>query len=92
MNLDFYNSLPDDLKTILSDGFGVWAQAVQDYTDGNLEMYDKTFTDYGCTMIHLTDDARQEFRRRHGQRPRRYLARSIPTSLPSSRTPSPRVG
>ena len=63
-NLDFYNSLPADLRAIVDEGFKVCLKAIREYTDSNLDMYEKTMRDYGCTFIELTPQARAEFKDR----------------------------
>jgi hypothetical protein len=53
----FYNSLPDDLKTVwATDSPPGGPRPSSALHRRHLEMYDKTFTDYGCHHDSVTDE------------------------------------
>ena len=56
MNLDFYNNLPDDLKTIVDAGCEEYVKAARAYSEQMLETYKQTMTDAGCTFIDVEPD------------------------------------
>ncbi len=61
MNLDFYNSLPEDLQRILDDAAEVSRKAALDYTDSNLESNRKKIEESGTAFIDLTSEELKVF-------------------------------
>ena len=64
MNLNFYKSLPDDLRALVDEGLEVCLQTIRRYTDGNAAMYKQAMVDFGCQFIEITPQARAEFQAR----------------------------
>ena len=60
MNLDFYNSLPDDLRAVVDEGAAVYLEASRAYNEEMTETYIQTMEDYGCTFIDIEEDAFSE--------------------------------
>lgn len=62
VNKDLYNSFPDDLKKVFDDGVKVGCDAAQNYAISMEETWKKAITDYGVTIIDLTDDEYNQFK------------------------------
>jgi tripartite ATP-independent transporter DctP family solute receptor len=61
MNLDFYNSLPDDLKQVVDDAA---AEAIKDankFQDENVAKWAKEMEEYGVEFITLDEEQRSKF-------------------------------
>lgn len=56
MNEDFYQGLPDDLKTVIDEASDYATQAANDYQDANVEGFAQQIRDYGVTFIDLTPE------------------------------------
>jgi len=56
MNIDFYNSLPEDLKEVVDEGFKVLTMTGQNFVDENEEKYIQEMKEYGVTFIDLDPD------------------------------------
>ncbi|MGB4437655.1 MAG: TRAP transporter substrate-binding protein [Sedimentibacter sp.] len=61
MNLDFYNSLPDDLKAVVNDGAAKARDEANKYQDENIDKFTKEMQDYGVEMVELTPDQLSAF-------------------------------
>lgn len=56
INLDFYNSLPDDIRAIVDAGCEEYLKASRAYTEDMTEIYVQTMKDSGCTFIDIEPD------------------------------------
>ena len=56
MNEDFYQSLPDDLKTVVDEASAYAVQAANEFQDENLAINTQTIKDYGVEFIELTPE------------------------------------
>lgn len=61
MNEDFYESLPDDLKTVVDEAGAYATQAANDYQDENLAANTQAIKDYGVEFIELTSEESAAF-------------------------------
>lgn len=61
MNLDFYNSLPDDLKAVVDAGAAKAREEANKYQDENIDKFAKEMQDYGVEIIELTPDQLSAF-------------------------------
>ena len=57
-NADMYNSLPDDIKEIVDEILTTTKEAAEELE----EEYISTFEDAGCTILEISDEAREEMR------------------------------
>lgn len=62
VNKDLYNSFPDDLKQIFDEGVKAGCDAAQDYAISMEETWRKAITDYGVTIIDLTEEEYNQFK------------------------------
>lgn len=62
VNLDFYNSLSDENKTILDAGIDAAVKAATDYALENEANWTKEISDYGCEIVELTSEQHETFR------------------------------
>ncbi|WP_165820841.1 TRAP transporter substrate-binding protein [Pueribacillus theae] len=62
MNLEFYQSLPDDLKAIVDDCFSEALQNAIAFTDERDEEYVKTLEDNGVEVSEITGEGLKPFR------------------------------
>lgn len=60
MNLNFYNSLPEDLQVIVDEGFAAGLEASREYSVNMEETYRQTMLDSGCVFIDIDDAAHDE--------------------------------
>lgn len=54
MNLSFYDSLPDDLKTVVDEGYEIGLNASREYSANMEETYKQTMLDAGCVFVDIT--------------------------------------
>lgn len=62
MNLDFYNSLPDDLKKVVDDGCTYACDAAQKFAFDMEDEWQQEIIDGGCTYIELTPEQLDAFK------------------------------
>lgn len=56
MNLDKYNSLPEDLQKVIDEGFADYCEAAQVIQNEDVSTYMDTLKANGCEMITLTEE------------------------------------
>jgi tripartite ATP-independent transporter DctP family solute receptor len=56
MNLDFYNSLPDDLKAVVDEGAATAREEAIKYQDGNIDKFSKEMQDFGVEIVELSPE------------------------------------
>ena len=61
MNKAFYESLPNDIKTIFDEAMEEGRKTADAYEKTATEKQEKVVTDYGCQIIDLTDGEWQQF-------------------------------
>ncbi len=61
MNEDFYQSLPDDLKTVVNDAMKVALQTAREQQDAALQKCIDNIKASGTEVIELTEDQRQQY-------------------------------
>ncbi|WP_297209883.1 TRAP transporter substrate-binding protein [uncultured Flavonifractor sp.] len=59
MNLEFYNSLPDDLKTVVDEGYKVGEEALYQFMEENDRLQE--MVDYGIEVIELSPEQLEPF-------------------------------
>src|SRR5665647_482811 len=62
MNNEFYNNLPEELKTVVDEGIKYATDSANAYNDSNIGKFKKIIEDYGCIFIDLTEEQLSQFK------------------------------